>query len=577
MLYSPFLYGANVVLWTLNYLTPILPGLALKAFFDGLESATVTDSRVLLLMAVLLALGLAKMAMIYFAIWAVVAVRFMTGGLLRTNLLHRTLRMPGAVPLAESPGEMVSTFRDDGRYMEDAIDFLLDVLGSIAFTVVALIILARIDATMTFVVFLPVLAVIILARIVSRRVQVYRAASRQATEAVTGAVGDAFGAVLSIQMAQAEERVVDHLRRLNATRLRLMVKDRLFSQLLSAIYQNNAHIATGLVLVVAAGRLSEGTLSVGDVALFIYYMAFAADFVRQLGRYITIYQQGAVSAERLQVAMSGAPPDDLVVPVPLFHPPVDGRHNFEESTERQPLERLDVRELTYRHPDTGRGVEDVSFAIERGTVTAITGRIGSGKSTLLRALLGLVPAEAGEVIWNGAAVEHPGEFFVPPHAAYVSQVPQLFSYSVRENVLMGRPEDDQDVIAALEAASMGGEIGAFHDGLDTVVGPRGVRLSGGQVQRTAAARAFVRRPELLVLDDLSSALDVETEVRLWERVFEADIGACLVVSHRRTVLERADRIIVLKDGRVESEGILAQLLQESEEMRRLWDGQPSVP
>jgi ATP-binding cassette subfamily B protein len=575
--FAPWRYAGNAILWTLVWVMPVIPGLISKEFFDGLSGEVSVSFDVNTLIAFMGAYGLARVALVAVAMLSDVNFRFRVGSLLRRNMIGRILSLPGARAVPHSPGEAISRFRDDVEHVEEAIDLTVDMMGTVAFSTVAVIVLASIDAQITLFVFAPLVLVILVAERAGTRIRVYRQAAREATGLVTGAIGEMFGSVQSIKVAGAEHHMIGNFRVLNEARRKVMVRDRVLNAVLESVFWNTVNIGTAIILVMAAGAMrSTGAgaeFTVGDFALFVYFLTFATDAVHFVGIFIARFRQAGVAFERMAELLQGAPPEALVVARDLelrgalsaVAPP----------PEREALESLEIRGLSYRYPGSATGIENVDLRVPRGSFTVVTGRIGSGKTTLLRAMLGLLDPDEGEVHWNGRIVADAASFFVPPRTAYTPQIPRLFSMSLRDNLLMGLERSDDELAVAIASAVMEPDLAAMTEGLDTKVGPLGVRLSGGQVQRTAAARMFVRRPELYVFDDLSSALDVETEKILWERLFSNQDGVTsLVVSHRRPALRRADQIIVMNEGRIDSVGTLSELLATSEELQRLWSEEP---
>ena len=318
-------------------------------------------------------------------------------------------------------------------------------------------------------------------------------------------------------------------------------------------------IAFMLILVVGGRHVLAGKISVGTLAAFNVYLMYLIWPIIALGWVTNLVQRGLASLGRLWMIFQAQPDiDDRAVPAELTTPVAP---RVAMATATAILGEIEFRDLSFAYD--GRPIlKNISLHIPAGRTVAIVGETGSGKTTLVNLIPRLWEAPEGTLLIDGVPIRRIPLATLRRHIGFVPQETFLFSDTVRENVRFGAPEaTEADVERATEIANILPEVREFPKGFDTLVGERGLTLSGGQKQRTAIARALIRDPRILILDDALSSVDTGTEEKILQELGGVLAGrTTLLISHRVSTVRNADEIVVLHDGEIVERGAHAELL-----------------
>ena len=471
---------------------------------------------------------------------------------MRNDFFKHLERMPVRYYHGQRTGDLMSRATNDLSSVRMLIGpAVMYTASSLLVVTGAFIMMTRIDRMMALVslVSLPIVAALV--KIFGQEIHVRFKSVQDYFGDISARVQENLSGVRVVRAFGQEKNEIETFKRMNheyVERNRSLIR-------LTATFYPALHgvigIMFGVVFFMGSRRMIAGSMSIGSFVAFQFYLGRMIWPLIALGWVINLFQRGMASMVRLDEVWRVEP------------------ENVEPALSRlepagEPVLRsadIDVRDLTFTY-DRQPVLRDVSFSVGHGETVGIVGRTGSGKSTLLALITRTFEPPPGTIFIDRKPVE---TIALRQLRDWIGMVPQetfLFSESIAENIRFGRADaSDDEVREASEEAGLTGDVAAFAQGLDTVIGERGITLSGGQKQRTAIARALIRNPPILILDDALSAVDTATEERILRALREIRKGrTVLIVSHRVSSVKDSDQILVLDNGRIVERGTHESLL-----------------
>lgn len=466
---------------------------------------------------------------------------------LKSDMFYSILRAPLGTILDFSVGELTSRLNNDVTQLRIFFAFgALQVLNVIFISIFTISKMASIDPTLTLLAIAPMLLMLLLTKIVMPYLYKSMRENTEALGRLTAKVSEAFSQVHVIQMMNAVPAVSARLEPDNFAIFKTNTRTIWLRTLTWPVMTVLIGLSQFATLTWGGNQIINGNLTVGDIMAFNIYIGMLTFPFASLGIILNVYQRAKPAAERIMTIkdiMPESQPSEIVA-----------GHNLNISKKLQPI--LEVKDLSFAWPDGRQGLKDISFTVNPGERVGIFGRIGSGKSTLFNLMTKLYEPSSGDTFFRGQSLKLVSPEFVRSKIGYAQQSPLLLSESIKSNLCLGF-EDDKIPMAALRDAAQRADIlddiEKLPESWSTLIGERGIKLSGGQKQRLALARLLLRNTEVIILDDVLSAVDHETESRLINTLLRTK-AALIIASHRISIIRPCHKIIVLDDGKIIASG-----------------------
>ena len=464
---------------------------------------------------------------------------------LRNELFHHLTGATYAWHKSIQTGDLVQRCTSDVETVRRFAQLqLMEMVRTISMMVIALSIMIPLNRQLTLVAccLLPVL--ILFSFFYSRGIRHIFSQADEADGAMTAALQENLTGMRVVRAFARQKSELDKFTRLNGRYHDIYMR---LSYLMAAFWGTSDFMSyTQITLVVITGVLmaAKGTITLGTMLLFSTYASMFTFPVRQLGRILADLIKANVALQRLDEILT-APQEQE--PGKALSPALKGDVTFEH--------------VGFAYPDSGQPVlHDISFTAKAGQTIGILGSTGSGKSTLMHLLQRLFLPTEGRILLDGTDLRDIHREALRSQVGIVLQEPFLFSCTIGENIAMAKPCCSQEErISAARTACIHDVIEQFTDGYDTIVGERGVTLSGGQKQRVAIARMLVQHAPVCIFDDSLSAVDAETDASIRAALKQRDTGTTFLISHRISTLREADLILVMENGHITQRGTHAQL------------------